>query len=694
MRAGVASLLILLLPAPLLAQSLIPGPGQPGSNPALHALAGAYDRQFHTFNAMLFGISLDPFIPDPNDRALVAAFLAQTAEPDFLTFTASLGTPRSVADVIGSYDEHGDIGMFGGVPAGADAFRYAVLRDSGAAPADVGAARADLLRAIASFNVYARITGEPGTIARGIRLVSEAGAPPEALPPTCGDAWDRGTNVWRTDQTGQFPGWYWLDNTSKDQLLGYVFALGAFWDAVALDPSIPQTIRDDLQANALAMGRSLMQPVEVRPGTSIDLVIRDANGCATRFHDLNPREVVLGGSPPLVLDETSNNRIGFNALAALGIVRTLYHVSGDPVLRSYYYDELIDARGYATVVNSGAARLRNMFANTCIAGNCLVTNFSNVNMAFVSIYGVLRYETDPALRSAYQTILQDDLWTGPRPHMGLEIQQAFFNLLYAGFRAGATDDAQANNAAASLIEWPAPPYWDPLVENCDAAELSAGTCLAIDGTTVITLDSIPARGGGAASETPLPKRLRAPNGWEWRSDPRVVNGGGGDRLNPGGDFRAAYWLGRFLARAGDSDVNVSPIARNPDGTGGPPPLAADAGVSTDAAPIEDAGGDDGDAGVPNDASAVVDSGFPGDASLAPDADVPSKDAELADGGETSGSDAPAVDGGAPEAPAATGCGCSAPHRSSARAGWLLLAFVPLLLRRRDHRDPRPPNAGW
>jgi hypothetical protein len=39
-------------------------------------------------------------------------------------------------------------------------------------------------------------------------------------------------------------------------------------------------------------------------------------------------------------------------------------------------------------------------------------------------------------------------------------------------------------------------------------------------------------------------------------------------LNPGGDFRVVYWMGRALFAPAGDDANVSPIARNPDGSGG------------------------------------------------------------------------------------------------------------------------------
>jgi hypothetical protein len=317
-----------------------------------------------------------------------------------------------------------------------------------------------------------------------------------------------------------------------------------------------------------------------------------------------------------------------------------------------------------------------MFANACVGSNCVVTNFSNVHMAYLSIYGVLRYETDPVLRTSYQQMLADELWTGPRPHMGLDIQQAFFNVIYAGFKSGATDDLQADNAAGSLVEWPEPPYFNSAVENCDAAEEAAGSCLAIDGATIIELDSIRARGGGLASTTTLPKRLRPPNGWEWRSDPRVVNGGGGgDLLHHGGDFRAAYWLGRFLERSANSDANVSPIGRNRDGSGGPPIMPIeDAGViGEDAAVDRDAGVVREDAAIESDASAGADADVAADAQSAEDAATVEVDAAVgADAGVSSLTPAPESD---------SSCGCTAAERSGSPA-WILSLFALAIVRTR------------
>ncbi len=528
---------------------LIPGPGQTGFDVTLAAQARAYDRQFHTFNAQPFGLSLDAFIPNDSDRALVAGFLAQDATEDFTAFSGG----RSVHDIVATYDEHGDLGMFAGAAAAGEAFRYIALRDAGA---DVTQARAELLEAIAAFHVAATITGVPGTIARGIKRLDEPGPVPalEAIPGSCPAAGKRG-NRWRADASGLYPEWIWNDNNSKDQVIGYVFALGAFWDAIAEDPTIPPDVRDQVQRDARDLAHSLMQPVSLGLGQSADLVIRDWRECPTKHLDLNPRIVPIDGQNPFVLSQSSANQNGWNALAALGIVRTLYHVSGDADVGRYYYTELVGVRDFPTLAVTGPARTRAMYQDS----GTLDTNFSNVNMAFVAAYGVLRYETDPALRAKYEAILETELWDTGSAHDAQSIQQAFFNLLYAAFRATGNDAPTTAAANSQLHEFAAPPYFDPIVENCDPGELAAGSCLAIDGTTTITLLAA----NSNLSRDPLPKRLRPPSNFEWRSDPRSVNGGGGTRLDPGGDFRSAYWMGRVLLDANAGAANVSLFARPP-----------------------------------------------------------------------------------------------------------------------------------
>ena len=153
--------------------------------------------------------------------------------------------------------------------------------------------RRDVVRAIEALHVFLAVTGVEGVVARGIRrLVPEDQADPpfpgdvpatvplfdehgDPLP----DPKDNGT--WREDNSGGVlpPGeWMWKDSCSKDQLDGYVFALGAFYDVIKGDSTIPASKLTRLQADARAIGKRLMEKVHVGYTKKLDLVIQDADG--------------------------------------------------------------------------------------------------------------------------------------------------------------------------------------------------------------------------------------------------------------------------------------------------------------------------------------------------------------------------------------------------------------------------------
>ncbi|HEV8320535.1 MAG TPA: hypothetical protein VG389_02900 [Myxococcota bacterium] len=581
--AALAAALALAAPGAARADTLVPAPGESGHDAALLAKADAHDRFIHAVFAVPLGWGLEADVSDPADRALLDTFAASGAT-DLFVFSGV-----HAYEAVDDYDEYGDLGMFGGVQAAGDAFRYGVLRDGGAPAADVDAARAELLRAMDGLHWYTAVTGTPGLVARGLRRVTSAPGepPPPGVPPALTPLFDGAGNplppdkapTWRADVSGTLPFLVWLDDTSKDQIDGYVFALGAVYDVVAGDPTIPATLVDRLAADAGAIGARLMERVEVAPGVTADLVLQDADGRVTSFHDLSAEEV----TPGVVFANPTN---GFNAWMALGVMRTLYQVSGDEAIGRFYYDELVGARRYLDVAE---ATLRFMYT-----GND--TNFSNVNMAFVAAYGLLRYEPEDAVGADARRVLEEQLYAPGLARDADELGQSFFDFVYAAFRdGGALGDADGldarADALATLSEFPAAPWWNVDVQNCDAAEEAALSCIGIDGTP-IALSPVPGRGGGLVAVDAVPMRIRPPDNFEWRQDPHAVNGGGGTRLNPAGDFHGAYWMGRWLAATDDGRLNVSLRARP-----APPPLpASDGGAVTDGGADAGAGGSGGGRG--------------------------------------------------------------------------------------------------
>lgn len=564
--------------APAGAQTLVLGPGEAGHEPALEAWADGVYRVQHELLSHPIGWGLEAYVSDPADRAAIDAFVA-SGDRDF---EASTGLhPYEVLD---DYGESGDLGMFGGVQAAGAAWRYVVLRDSGADAALVSEARDDLVRILEGLHVYTAITGVPGVFARGVRRrASLPGEPPipgvvETTLPLFDGAGDPQPAdkrpTWRDDASsgGDYPDLIWLDDTSKDQFDGYVLALGAAYDAAVDDPDIDDALVDRLRDDARAIGTSLMVARDVGAARMADLVLVDADGRVTSFHDLSAEEIAPGS----VATRATN---GFNGLMALGAMRTLFHITGEPAIGRFYYEELVGAREY---FESAEGTVGLMY-------QAEGTNFSNVNMAFVAAWGVLRYETDPVVRGRMSRVLESALYAPGREREARGLRMPFFDFLYAGFHVGGAGDAAGATARddglGTLRGAPAAPYWDDAVVNCDAAEIAALSCLAVDGTTTLTLAARRGWNDIVVATSPVPVALHPPTNFWHRSDPHEVNGGGGSRLNPGASLFAAYWMGRLLASEG-GDGNVSPHARDP--LPWSPPVGRDAG------PRLDAGG--GDAG--------------------------------------------------------------------------------------------------
>lgn len=514
---------------------LIPGPGDPDHDDALAAKLRGYDRQFLAINAAPFGMSLDAY---PSRRDEIDDWITQHDGFTREEFEAAEGV--DLYELVYHYDEMGDLGMFGGVAALGDIYRYALLRhDAGAIDDDPAAARARFVRILHMLHAMQAVTGRPGSLVRGLGLIGQPGLEDQETTPLFDDNGDPLPAVksacWRADQSGEFPELIWYDDTSKDQWIGYILALGAAYEVAKDDPDIDPALVRTLQADALAMGRALQIPHEE---TGLDLTLVDGDGRRTTFHDLNAQE--LEGA---VGDDPFNP---FNAAMALSGVKVLAVVSGDAEIDAFYH-EIAEDRDYVTLMeNLGAAVHFNY-----------LTNYSGVNMAWVALYNLLRFEADPELRAHYERCLVG-LWSEGTPRAASNFNSAWFNLIYAAYADA--DPAVLEAALENLRGFPDAPYWNERVENCDEAEIATGACVAIDGSTPIELyGSFDADGnfvpGSSRNEdlvatSAIPRSLRSPSNFEWRSDPYRVNGGGGDRLNPGGDLRAAYWSGRVWASGG------------------------------------------------------------------------------------------------------------------------------------------------
>ncbi len=291
----------------------------------------------------------------------------------------------------------------------------------------------------------------------------------------------------------------------------------------------------------------MLEKVEVADGEKSDLVIHDADGRPTTYHALAAEEILEG----IVGDEAAN---AFNAVMALGMLRTLYHVTGEPEIW-VRYRELISKRRYLDLLETSLADL--VYFRE-------ITNYSLVNMAFIAVYGLLRYENDPLIASRVRNVLETQMYDAGVDRDARGLRMSFYDFIFAAFRTDGIDGIGGEALAdglATLDGFAAPPYWDTTTTNCDQAEIDALECELIDGS-VVRLSKRRGYGGDrVVAVEPLAIEVRPPSDFMWRSDPHAVNGGGHDRLNFGGDFHAAYWMGRFLQASASGADNISPIAR-------------------------------------------------------------------------------------------------------------------------------------
>jgi hypothetical protein len=311
--------------------------------------------------------------------------------------------------------------------------------------------------------------------------------------------------------------------------------------------------------------------MKVIPGPNVDLVARDADGRATSFGDLNSR--LVNGPGGIVLGASSGIQNGFNAALAMGVIRAAHRMSGDAVLKKYYEDDLVAARDYPRHAAETATLL--------FVGEA--TNFSNANMLAIALATLGRIEETPAVRTRL-TQLIDKFWDSGNNRSAKFAKQPWFDVIVAGFGGSARPEVPARMHDA-LVAYPAAPTLQREVINCDDGEIAAQSCLAVDGVTTIPLSSAKGRGGGPVSTMSVPVAVRPDTNFAWRSDPFGVNDGASNRLNPRGDWLAAYWLGKLLDRDPSKNLiapDVVPVVPPDAGPGGPAGDGGSSGSSGDA----------------------------------------------------------------------------------------------------------------
>lgn len=581
----------------------------PGSDPALHAKMAAHTRVFYAFSARPFGIGLTSEYPDDAALGLIRQFLSQSATEDP---KAAVG--KHPFEILSSYEGAAGIGLRGGGAAPGTAFRYMALKAEGAPEPVLAPARRDVVRALEAVHVDHVITGIPHGMARGIGrfftddpsdppipgqhpdiqpLFDEEGKPYPPDPKNNGS--DRADNSGGLLPEGM---WYWQDSCSKDQLIGWVVAMATLYDAAKDDPAIDQALVERIRKDAceVSAGLRVKHPFVAADGNTYeyDLIIMDADGRPTKHHDLHA--AIIDGQFYLPPDTDSLNV--FNLVMGLGILKGLYHVCGDEPSEEFLYDELLRRRGWLDAVPDGPG------GGVDYVYMGAKTNFSNVNMIAIALFLNLWFESDQVVADRMRAYMEHAWWDPDGVQQAARrAKQPYFHAFYLATTDRGTPPAIAAEAASLLKAFTLDPYTSAERVNCDAEELEKKECIAIDGKTVLELQNETNRGGWPIAKEALDPSIRPPSNFDARSDPFVVNGGGGRAINPGGDLHAAYWLLRWLPERAEGEVARSPNARvhRPvvdlaDAAPEPGPDADAPAVQPEDVPAGEAGGDPGAGG--------------------------------------------------------------------------------------------------
>lgn len=250
-----------------------------------------------------------------------------------------------------------------------------------------------------------------------------------------GCAWvvARETGEWtRTDHCGHdaFAGYCWLDNVSKDEYAGHMFALGAVLRLVPVD---------DVQANVKALLRQIGDHLVAN-----DLRIVDWDGRVTehgRFH-------------PLALD----NFPGFNAAMSLSYLALVRAAVEDPELDAFYDRCLLMRDGRTDCFDTGRVQVepfqRYLDDPGLFLGDegCLA-NYNNMSMHALSMHLLVDFTRDPSLRGLFQASLRDDIMaTAGEPRAALNQNNALFDIIWAANKPlGPGTDGPAYDAVENAV---------------------------------------------------------------------------------------------------------------------------------------------------------------------------------------------------------------------------------------------------
>lgn len=377
-----------------------------------------------------------------------------------LTADSHLTTPGDVSTNQPSSSDND--GLWTAMYVAAECFRFKVTGEADA--------RENARRGMQAIMRLEAITGIPGFPARSFIK------PGVDLQPKDGEWHDTPDKAWR-----------WKGDTSSDEIVGHFFVYPIYHDLVADEPEKP--------ALRAAIDRIATHIVD----NEYQLI--DVDGQKTRWGWWGPDAIWADA------DET-----GLRALHILSHLRVALHMTTDAGRRAKFqaaYDDLIATHRYHLLTRN---------QKIMVPGRI---NHSDDELAFLSFYPLLQYETDPALLEVYKESLERS-WQIERPE-----RNPLWNFIYAAGTGAKEFDRDESlrtlqQIPMDLVKWN--------VRNSERLDVSVDPMSdrfqRRQALIVLPYDELPMS--------------------KWNGNPYALDGGSGGRSeDDGAYFLLPYWMGRY-----------------------------------------------------------------------------------------------------------------------------------------------------
>ena len=350
-------------------------------------------------------------------------------------------------------------GLWTSIYVAAECFRYVVTHS----PEALANARASL----AALVRLESVTSIPGFPARALIRRGDYRDP---------------DGEWHWSRDGQ---WEWKGDTSSDELVGHFFAYSVAYDLLPDEAD-----------------RQVIRPVVARIAAGLldhGLKLVGYGGRVTTWGNYTPEYFATpDGREDRALD----------SLEILSHLRVAWHGTGEARFGREYF-RIARQLGYAQNVAEGARETPPEI------------NYSDEELAFLSLYPLLRLEDDPVLRPLYRQAAED-LWRRVRSE-----QNPLWNFIYAAGTGARDYDSEAAVEAMERIPMDTVSW---TVRNSQRADL----------------DVLPVAGrfGEQQSRRAIPPNERRV--MKWNGNPFELDGGDGGRSeDDGAFFLLPYWLARY-----------------------------------------------------------------------------------------------------------------------------------------------------